>query len=164
MENTLKFTGTIKNLKKIGCTFHKLYANNYKVYQLDLGKGNKFWIWVHHGGYIEFKDLFDNTLNLFNALKSIDWDTVQTTTTGRLSFRFNHDDSSKGYELKAMSMGVEEAILFRERFPNGIPENLSDEEYNSIDKIIRKDYDREIILDRERAEKLLKTFEMIQNS
>ena len=32
----MKYTGEIKDLKSYGFTFHKLYANNYKVYEKDI--------------------------------------------------------------------------------------------------------------------------------
>jgi len=44
----IKFTGNFKDLKPMGFKFHKLFANNYKVYNKD-----KVWIWVAEGGYVE---------------------------------------------------------------------------------------------------------------
>jgi hypothetical protein len=52
----IKFIGKFKELKPMGFTFHKLFANNYKVYEK-----NKVWIWVHRGGYVEIDHHFDNS-------------------------------------------------------------------------------------------------------
>lgn len=49
----IKFTGKFKELKGMGFKFHKLFANNYKVYEK-----NGIWIWVAHGGYIEIEDFY----------------------------------------------------------------------------------------------------------
>lgn len=51
----IKFIGDFKELKKMGYSFHKLYASNYKVYEK-----NKIWIWVA-GKYIEISDLYNNS-------------------------------------------------------------------------------------------------------
>jgi hypothetical protein len=52
----IKFVGDFKKLIPMGFTFHKLYANNYKVYSK-----NRVWIWVHHGGYVELDDHYENS-------------------------------------------------------------------------------------------------------
>ena len=52
----IKFIGKFKELKPMGFTFHKLFANNYKVYEK-----NKVWIWVHRGGYVELDDHYENS-------------------------------------------------------------------------------------------------------
>ena len=52
----IKFTGDFKKLIPMGFTFHKLFASNYKVYEK-----NRVWIWVAQGGYVEIKDLYDNS-------------------------------------------------------------------------------------------------------
>jgi len=41
MYKCLKFTGKFKELMPLGYTFHKLFANNYRVYRKD-----NVWIWV----------------------------------------------------------------------------------------------------------------------
>jgi len=48
----LKFTGKFKELVPLGYTFHKLFANNYRVY-----RKNDIWIWVSRRE-IMIKDLF----------------------------------------------------------------------------------------------------------
>jgi len=50
----IKFTGDFKKLIPMGFTFHKLFARNYKVYEM-----NKVWIWVAHGGYVEIDDFYN---------------------------------------------------------------------------------------------------------
>ena len=50
----IKFTGDFKQLKPMGFTFHKLFANNYKVYEKD-----DVWVWVANGGYVEIRDLYN---------------------------------------------------------------------------------------------------------
>jgi len=52
----IKFVGDFKKLIPMGFTFHKLYANNYKVYSK-----NRVWIWVHRGGYVELDDHYENS-------------------------------------------------------------------------------------------------------
>lgn len=47
----IKFTGDFKKLIPMGFKFHKLFANNYKVYEKD-----EVWIWVAYGGYVEIDD------------------------------------------------------------------------------------------------------------
>jgi hypothetical protein len=61
----IKFTGNFKDLIPMGFTFHKLFANNYKVYERD-----DIWIWVAHGGYVEISDYYDNSVHI--AKKFID--------------------------------------------------------------------------------------------
>ena len=48
-----KFTGRFRDLKPLGYKFHKLFANNYKVYEK-----NDIWIWVARGGYVEVGDFY----------------------------------------------------------------------------------------------------------
>ena len=52
----IKFTGDFKKLIPMGFKFHKLFANNYKVYEK-----NGVWIWVSQGGYVEIDDHYDNS-------------------------------------------------------------------------------------------------------
>jgi len=52
MVTEVKFTGKFRDLKGRGFKFMKLFASNYKVYRKD-----DIWIWVAHGGYVEFEDL-----------------------------------------------------------------------------------------------------------
>lgn len=52
----ISFTGDFKKLKPMGFKFHKLFANNYKVYEK-----NGVWIWVAQGGYVEIDDHYDNS-------------------------------------------------------------------------------------------------------
>lgn len=61
----IKFTGKFKDLKKMGFTFHKLFADNYKVYEKD-----GIWIWVAEGGYVEIKDLYNLSGYVLKAI----WD------------------------------------------------------------------------------------------
>ena len=49
----IKFVGDFKQLIPMGFKFHKLFANNYKVYER-----HKVWIWVAHGGYVEIDDFY----------------------------------------------------------------------------------------------------------
>ena len=53
----IKFVGDFKKLIPMGFTFHRLYANNYKVYSK-----NRVWIWVAHGGYVEIADFYDHSV------------------------------------------------------------------------------------------------------
>jgi hypothetical protein len=55
----IEFTGDFKDLIPMGFKFHKLFANNYKVYEK-----NKVWIWVAHGGYVEISDHYDNSVHI----------------------------------------------------------------------------------------------------
>jgi len=48
----LKFTGKFKELVPLGYTFHKLFANNYRVYRKE-----NVWIWVSRRE-VTIKDLF----------------------------------------------------------------------------------------------------------
>lgn len=52
----IKFTGDFKKLIPMGFEFCKLFASNYKVYHK-----NDIWIWVAQGGYVEIKDLYNNS-------------------------------------------------------------------------------------------------------
>lgn len=59
----IRFTGDFKNLIPMGFTFHKLFADNYKVYEK-----NRVWIWVAHGGYVEIGDLHDLSTYVVKAI------------------------------------------------------------------------------------------------
>jgi hypothetical protein len=59
----IKFTGNFKDLKGMGFKFHKLFANNYKVYEKD-----KIWIWVARGGYVEVADFYELSGYIVDAI------------------------------------------------------------------------------------------------
>lgn len=58
----IKFIGDFKELKKIGYTFSKLYANNYICYndKKENGLCGDIWIWKK-GREIEIMDLYGNS-------------------------------------------------------------------------------------------------------
>jgi hypothetical protein len=177
MSNSLKFTGTFKNLKGLGCEFMKLYAMNYKVYLKEIGGRAKFWVWVAEGGYIEFADMYDNTKNFIEGLQSINWDEIE----GRPFFgredlvkiryvRYNHGDASKGFKIfeesrdfertiyiskKEQEMGLERMGLYKEEYS---------EEYEKARKFLDKDFDSEFMVTEESAKEILEVYEQLQNS
>lgn len=60
------YTGTIDDLKKLGYKFHKLYARNYKAYNL----GN-IWLFVKGGFVVEFNSLEAESKYHFNLIQFI---------------------------------------------------------------------------------------------
>jgi len=56
------YNGKFKDLKPMGFTFHKLYANNYKVYEK-----NKVWIFVARRE-IEVRDLYNNSAYIIKLI------------------------------------------------------------------------------------------------
>jgi len=89
----VKFTGDFKELMPMGFKFHKLFANNYKVYSK-----NDVWIWVAHGGYVEFKDLYGLSGYAIKMLL---------------------DDTYPVYEEDVILPSIPERIMFKKGDPRG---------------------------------------------
>jgi len=175
MSNTLKFTGTFKNLKGMDCEFLKLYARNYKVYLKELGGRSKFWIWVAQGGYIEFADFHSNTKNFIEALKSINWDEIKATPfldkkLKQRHVRFNNGEPSKGYEIAKDSMEFERMFAIRDKEEemklerNGLYDKKYEKEYKELRAELEKDFNRDFFITEESAKEILEVYEQLQSS
>lgn len=110
MEYELKFTGSFKNLKKLGYEFMKLYASNYKVYYKKLDSGKKLWVWVANGGYIEMDDCYEHTKSIIEKLKEVDWSTISArksfdkSTYKSVCVQYNHSEPENGYVVSEVSL------------------------------------------------------------
>ncbi len=177
MSNSLKFTGTFKNLKKLDCEFMKLYARNYKVYAKDLGGNDTFWVWVAQGGYIEFKDFYNCTKLIINALKAIDWNDIEAKKSfmsGEMRksvyIRFKHGEPSEGYLITDIDFTLSQLMITMEREKElgtsifELPEDKKTEEYTKAYEEVRKTYDSEFRVSEEYCEEILNTYEELQNS
>ena len=173
MKHTLKFTGEFKSLKKQGYEHLKLFANNYKVYRKKLKKSFDIWVWVAQGGYIEINDLYSNTKNFIEAVKSINWAEVEERTFftsnepyKRVLVRLNHDDPSKGYKIVNESFDIELIKTLPKKLNMAIASGSNSKkvwaEHEKYHKKIRSEYDREIVVFEDAAKELLAELERIQ--
>lgn len=70
MKHTYPFKGKFKDLKKKGYKFWKAFGHNYKVYSKEIGS-RSLHVWVAHGGYIEYADLYGHTANFIETIKNL---------------------------------------------------------------------------------------------
>lgn len=165
----LKFTGKFPKLKEMGYKLLKLYANNYKVYNKKLEKSFNIWVWVAHGGYIEINDLYSNTKNFVEAIKTINWETVteQTSFLGakkykRMFVRINHSFPERGYLITDKSLELETILSL----PEDARKNLGQDDYDLYDKSyaeVHKQFDREIRITEETCKELLLELDKINS-
>jgi len=161
MENLLKFTGKFKNLKKLGYTFQRLYARNYKCYWkpiYDTHDNDRFWVWVGHGGYIEYNDLYSNTKNFIDALHNIDWG--KFPNTNYVKIQFNNRNPNDGYLITDKSFDMQELSILYKRY--GL--NYTDDQYDLVNKEVRSKFNDEIMVTKESANKILDVYNQLQNS
>ena len=158
MNTDLKFTGSFKNLKKLGYEFMKLYANNYKVYYKKLDSGKKLWIWVAGGGYIEMDDCYDHTKSIIEKLKEVDWSTISErkaldkSTYKRVCVQYNHSEPENGVVVSDVSLDTKYWEYHREH-------NCSWEEAYAATKTF---HDMEKVFYEETCIELFKELETIQ--
>lgn len=87
MNHTYPFKGKFKDLKKQGYKFWKAFASNYKVYTKKVG-GRDLHVWVAHGGYIEYGDLYSHSANFFEAIKNLKDDDYRTSSLSETEYAY----------------------------------------------------------------------------
>lgn len=134
------------NLKKNGYVFWKAYAANYKVYTKEvILYSKKFNVWVAHGGYLEIGDLYQNTYQIIETIRGIDW--AKYSDKKFLYIRFNHHDIGNkiGCLISEESFTISSILLQQE--------GLTIDEAN--DKV-REKYDREFVVTQKKCEEIIK--------
>jgi len=159
--SNLKFTGTFTKLKKLGYTFMKLYARNYKVYNKDMGS-LKLWVWVANGGTIEINDLYNNSKGFIEAMKLIDWSKAKTSKMFEnytyAYIRYTHCEPEKGFKICYMSKDIEAMHLEKKETGDIRLENSI-----AYSERVMGDFDCEKVIVKSSCEELLKEIEKIQN-
>ena len=162
----LSFTGTFKNLKKLGYDFMKLYANNYKVYNKKLEESRwNIWVWVAHGGYIELQDLYDNTKQFIEKVKEINWADVEESTTFDTKWKYvyiyyshNNPKISMRIEKRPMDNQIWK-VLYKT-----VGENWKSKDYDRVKKELFGEIDSCKSITEESAKELIKEINIIQKS
>ncbi len=169
MTMDLKFTGKFPKLKTMGYKLLKLYANNYKVYNKKLEKSFNIWVWVANGGYIEVNDLYSNTKNFIEAIKTINWETVteQTSFLGakkykRMFVRINHSFPERGYLITDKSLELETILSLPEDIRKKSGEDFFPH-YNKAYEKSNEQFDREVRITEETCKELLLELDKINS-
>ena len=166
MELDLKFTGKFTKLKEMGYKLLKLYANNYKVYNKKLDKSFDIWIWVAHGGYIEINDLYSNTKNFIEAIKTINWE-ERTSFLGAINYRhmfvrINHSFPERGYLIVDKSLEMEVILSLPENVRKSTGEDFS-VHYDKAYAKAHEQFDREVFITEKTCKELLLELEKINS-
>jgi hypothetical protein len=166
--DTIKFNGTFKNLKNIGYQFMKLYAMNYKVYNKKMDGGHKIWIWVANGGNIEIDDLYNCSQLYIDAIKSIDWNEIESSNTFNEKFvnvYYNHGCPEDGFEIKKYSFDFYTSIMYSNEMDKlGLPSSpINTEVYTRCYDSVREKWNSTKSIHQKSSEILLKELLEIQN-
>ena len=161
MENILKFTGDFTKLKEMGYEFIKLYARNYKVYNKKMPKSFDIWVWVGNGGYIEINDLYSNTKSFVEALKTIDWETIENRESvfggnyKRIYIRYSHEHPERGCSINDSSLELDTIMAIPEDVRKGKFNDKYAKLYDEASNKVREYYDSEIVVFEESGKNLI---------
>lgn len=129
-KSTLKFKGKFKQLKNYGFTFHKLFANNYKVYMKG-GYNYDLTVWVANGGYVEFANLFSYSKKVFDYIIE-NRDELKNKT---LCIKFNR---KTGFFVKEKDFRVRMRKFVRKYYLDRYEDDQNELYFKAYDKIQNK--------------------------
>lgn len=161
-ENTYPFKGDFKKLKGLGYKFWKAYAMNYKVYSKKL-KGRSLNVWVAHGGYIEYGDLYGNTTNFFEAIKNLE--DGDYSIGGYSYIVFDWDEMNSKPKIYRLSLISRMAMLsFKKYKPKSINPTEEEKEESYIkarDEVYGGKNLHEVVIHKDSVKELLDELKLI---
>ena len=167
----LKFTRPVKELKDLGFTFHKMFASNYKAYNLDLITDETYSVWLYVKGHdVEFGGFFSQTALVMDTVKSeIEKGNLHNDRSFLKQFNPNFTEDDISYTVKFWINRETSLITSYEDYHKNQMKIF--ERFHQIDKseyktdeilrglyVIQKSYGNSVIMDVKEYEKFDKLF------
>lgn len=128
---TYQFKGRFKELKGKGYRFWKAFARNYKVYTKDFGSRSMH-VWVAHGGYIEYNDLYDHSFHFFETLKTLK---EEDFYRDRIYLVFEWDDCKKKPQVHTLSRMLRANKILMKKHGSDILDMSNEEQTDGWEKV-----------------------------